>query len=124
MATLWQKPQGFILFKFAQTNRALCSIDQTLTGFKLADGDSLDDGQREADGADVPNGVIQNRALFFIEKLILVMSRGRWSIGAANPSAAAGVETSVYSVTEDEEEGEGENGDGGGDQIGEFVMRF
>lgn len=124
MAALRQKPQGFILFKFTQTNRALCSINQTLTRFELTDGDGVDYSRREADGADVPDGMIQNRALFFIQKVMLVMGLRRWGIGEANPSTAAGVETGVDGIAEDEEEGEGEKGDGGGNQVGEFVRRF
>lgn len=52
------------------------------------------------------------------------MGLRRWGIGEANPSTAAGVETGVDGVAEDEEEGEGEKGDGGGNQVGEFVRRF
>ena len=61
--------------------------------------------------------------MFFIEKLLLV-GGGRWGVRALVASAAAGVETDVDGVTEDEEKGEREKGDGGCDPIGEFVRRF
>lgn len=124
VAALGQKPQSLILLKFAQTNRALCSVDQSLAGFELADGDGVDDRRREADGADVPDGVVQNRAVFFVEKLLLVGGLRRGIRAATAAPAAAGVETDVDGVAEDEEKGEGEKGDGDGEQSGEFVRRF
>lgn len=117
VAALGEKSQVFALFEFAQANRALCSVDQALAGLESADGDGGDGRRREPHGADVPDGVVHDRALLLVEK-VLALGRRR---GA---SAAAGVESGVDCVAEDDEEGEGDDGDGGGDQIGELVGGF
>lgn len=59
-----EKPEIIVLFKLIQTNRALCSLDQTLPFLVLQSSDLPDNGLLKAIGVSIPNGlssIVENR---------------------------------------------------------------
>lgn len=69
MAAFRQKPKRLVLSEIVQTNGAIVSVDKSVALSIRERCDGVDDGLREADGADEPDGMIENRALIFVYEI-------------------------------------------------------
>lgn len=65
VATLGQKPNVIALFKSRQADGAIGALDQPIAAALITHGgDRIDDRLREADGDDVPYGVVNGAVIF------------------------------------------------------------
>lgn len=66
MAAFGQEPKRLVALEIVQANGAVVSVDQSVAVSILERRDGVDHGLREADGADEPDGMIQNRAVILV----------------------------------------------------------
>lgn len=87
VATLGQKPKIISVFKFRQADGAIGIVDQPIGALITHGGDRIDDRLREADGDDVPYGVVNGAAIF-----VGVPGNGGHPDGAPPPGPAVAEE--------------------------------
>lgn len=71
VVTLWQKPETFVFLKLAQANGTIGAFNQAFIFSVFADGDGGNDCLLETGGADVPDGMVNDRTMFFLVQEIL-----------------------------------------------------
>lgn len=101
VAAFGQQPKHFFFLKFTQTNRALCSFDQTFAFLVLANRDRIDDRLLQPDRGDEPNWMID---LILVQKLSLSAVRLRRLLPPVPGATAAGPAFNDHDIETESEE--------------------